>query len=113
MNPGSLSAPSLTLAHTAPKMVAASARVPAQVVGDGAQTVGNLIELANRDPRRGTGHGRPMSTIEIDAILTSCLKKQELDLESVPEAGRVVLLRDNANLSTGGSAIDVTGTVHR
>ena len=93
-------------------MVAAAARVPAQVVGDGSHTVRELISIANLDPRRGTRHGRPMSTIEIDAILLACLKKQGFQLESVPAPGKVVLLRDNANLSTGGSAIDVTDSVH-
>jgi cyanophycin synthetase len=94
------------------KMVAASQRCPASVVGDGRRTVRELIEETNGDPRRGDGHSKPMSTIRIDPVLVCCLAKQDLHLDAVPAAGMTVRLRENANLSTGGAAIDVTDRVH-
>jgi cyanophycin synthetase len=94
------------------KMLAACERLPARVIGDGRRTVQELIDDANRDPRRGHGHSKPMSTIKIDRILVGSLTKQGYTLDSVPTEGAAVILRENANLSTGGAAIDVTDRVH-
>jgi cyanophycin synthetase len=94
------------------KMVAASERVPASVVGDGRRSIAELIEVENRNPLRGEGHDSPLTKIEIDVVMTAHLQKSGLSLDAVPPAGERVLLRGNANLSTGGTAIDVTDTVH-
>ncbi|SHI64424.1 cyanophycin synthetase [Desulfofundulus thermosubterraneus] len=94
------------------RMVAASLRLPPRVVGDGRRTVRELVEEVNRDPRRGEGHGRPLSKIPLDAVAVACLDRQGLTPRDVPGKGQVVYLRDNANLSTGGTAIDVTEQVH-
>ncbi len=94
------------------KVVAVSERVPAHVVGDGRGTIGELVDEANRDPRRGEGHDRPMTRIKLDDHALDLLAKAGLDADSVPGAGQVVTLRDTANLSTGGMAIDRTDDIH-
>ena len=94
------------------KLVAASHRRPAHVVGDGAHTVAALIDRVNQDPRRGEGHAKPLTKIRVDAIALACLAKQGYTLDSVPPAGATVYLREGANLSTGGTATDVTDAVH-
>jgi cyanophycin synthetase len=94
------------------KVVAASRREPAQVMGDGHSTVRELVEVENRDPRRAEHHASSLSKIHIDEIGTNVLKDQGFTPDSVPPAGQMVLIRRNANLSTGGTAIDVTELVH-
>ncbi|HMN22607.1 MAG TPA: cyanophycin synthetase [Ottowia sp.] len=94
------------------KLVAAARRDPAQVVGDGERSVRELVDQVNLDPRRGKGHGTSLTQIRIDAIAEANLAAQQLTPESVPAPGQRVLLRNNANLSTGGTATDVTDSVH-
>ena len=94
------------------KLVAAARRDPPQVIGDGRQTVRELVDGVNRDPRRGDGHATPLTRIRLDAIALARLALQGLGADAVPEAGRKVVLRNNANLSTGGAATDVTDEVH-
>jgi cyanophycin synthetase len=93
------------------RVVAAARREPAQVVGDGRSSVAGLVEAVNRDPRRH-GHATALSRIELDAIALAVLAEQGYAPDSVPEAGTRVLCRRNANLSTGGTAVDVTDEVH-
>lgn len=94
------------------KLVAAARRDPPTVVGDGKRTMRELVEEVNRDPRRGTGHATSLTRIRLDDIGLACLAGQGLTTESIPTKGRRVALRHNANLSTGGSATDVTDDVH-
>ncbi|MBA4031480.1 MAG: cyanophycin synthetase [Planctomyces sp.] len=94
------------------KLVAAARREPPQVVGDGRHSIRELVREVNLDPRRGEDHATPLSKIPIDDIACAVLADQGLIPESVPAAGQLVLLRRNANLSTGGSAADVTELVH-
>ncbi|QHI97850.1 cyanophycin synthetase [Xylophilus rhododendri] len=94
------------------KLVAASRRDPPQVIGDGVHTVRELVEEVNRDPRRGDGHATALTRIKFDDIAVLRLSTQGLVPESVPDKGRRVILRNNANLSTGGTATDVTDDVH-
>jgi cyanophycin synthetase len=94
------------------KLVAAARRDPPTVVGDGVHTISQLVEAVNADPRRGSGHSTSLTKIRFDDIAKSCLATQGFDAESVPAKGRRVNLRNNANLSTGGSASDVTDDVH-
>ena len=94
------------------RVVAASRREPAQVVGDGESTVARLVERVNDDPRRVDGHVAALSLIKLDAIALAVLAEQGYSPDSVPPAGAVVLCRRNANLSTGGTAADVTDMVH-
>ena len=94
------------------KLVAAARRDPPQVVGDGQQTVQQLVDQVNRDPRRGSGHATSLTKIRFDDIALASLESQGYNAASVPPKGKRVILRNNANLSTGGSATDVTDDVH-
>jgi cyanophycin synthetase len=94
------------------QLVAATRRTPGHVVGDGTHSVAQLVEIVNQDPRRGVGHEKVLTRIEIDAQALKMLEKAGLTPESVPEDGRVVYLRSTANLSTGGTATDVTDVIH-
>ena len=94
------------------RLVAAARRDPPNVVGDGISTVRQLVEVINQDPRRGEGHATSLTKIRLDDIAVARLEAQGLTPDSVPEPGHRVVLRNNANLSTGGTATDVTDTVH-
>lgn len=94
------------------KMVAAALRVPAHVTGNGQATVQELIDKENLDPRRGYGHENVLTEITVDRDTLDLLAKKAYDLESVPPKGEIVYLKSTANLSTGGTSIDVTDLVH-
>ncbi len=94
------------------QVVAAARREPAAVVGDGRSTVEELIEIANQDPRRCNGHSGVLTKLHLDEISLNVLNDQGLTPRSVPAQGVKVLIRRNANLSTGGTAIDVTDLLH-
>ena len=94
------------------KFVAAALRTPAAVIGDGVHTVQQLIDTVNSDPRRGYGHEKVLTAIKVDDSTLNILKDKNLTLESVIEKGRELWLKTTANLSTGGTANDVTHLVH-
>lgn len=94
------------------KMVAAARRVPANVVGDGEMNIQELIDKENLDPRRGYGHENVLTEIEVDKDTNELLEKLGYSLETVPKKGEIVYLKSTANLSTGGTSIDVTDMVH-
>ncbi len=94
------------------KMVAAARRVPAHVVGDGESNLEQLIEKENKDPRRGYGHENVLTEITVDKDTLELLEKLQYTLETVPQKGEIVYLKSTANLSTGGTSIDVTDMVH-
>jgi len=94
------------------RLVAAAHREPPRVTGDGVRTIRELVEEVNRDPRRSDGHATSLTRIRLDAIAQSVLAAQGYTVDSVPAAGARVTLRNNANLSTGGTANDVTDEVH-
>ncbi|NLZ12413.1 MAG: cyanophycin synthetase, partial [Alcaligenaceae bacterium] len=95
------------------QLVAAARRDPPQVIGDGVHTVAQLVDVVNADPARGEGHGTSLTRIRIDdEIARSTLARQGYTADSIPDNGVLVALRSNANLSTGGSATDVTDQVH-
>ena len=94
------------------QLVAAARREPPQVLGDGEHTVRQLVDVVNQDPRRGEGHATSLTKIRLDDIAVARLAMQGLTPDSVPEKGQRVILRNNANLSTGGTATDVTDDVH-
>ena len=93
-------------------VVAVAERTPAQVTGDGASTIGELIDQINADPRRGDGHENVMTRIKVDDHVRGLLAEAGMTLDSVPPRGMVVPLRATANLSTGGTAIDRTDEIH-
>lgn len=94
------------------QLVAAAKREPPQVIGDGRRSISDLVAEVNLDPRRGEDHATSLNKIPLDEIAKGVLAEQGLTVDSVPAAGQLVLLRRNANLSTGGSATDVTDIVH-
>ncbi len=94
------------------KIVAAAKRVPAHVVGDGQHTIQELIDIENQDPRRGYGHENVLTEITVDRDTLDLLTKEGLTVESVPENGKIVYLKSTANLSTGGTSVDVTDMMH-
>ncbi|GAB6138973.1 cyanophycin synthetase [Halanaerobaculum tunisiense] len=94
------------------EVVAAAKRVPAYIVGDGTQTVKKLITELNQDSRRGVGHEKPLTKVEINQAVKDNLATVGYDLESVPQPGEKIYLQQTANLSTGGTAVDCTDQVH-
>jgi cyanophycin synthetase len=94
------------------ELVAATRRTPGHVVGDGVLTVAQLVEKVNQDPRRGVGHEKVLTRLELDAQALGMLAKLGYDENSVPRADERVFLRSTANLSTGGTATDVTDIIH-
>ena len=94
------------------KLVAAAKREPAHVKGDGTHTIQQLIEETNKDSRRGYGHENVLTQIDVDRDTTDLLVKLNYTLETVPKKDEVVYLKSTANLSTGGTSIDVTDMMH-
>jgi len=94
------------------ELVAAAKRVPGHVVGDDKHTIGQLVDIVNDDPRRGVGHEKVLTRLEFDHEAEKLLAKLGYDRDTVPKKKEVVYLRSTANLSTGGTAIDVTDIIH-
>ena len=94
------------------KVVAAARRMPAHVVGNGTDTVQELVEKVNSDPARGYGHQNILTKIVPDCETHELLAKNNMHTGSVPFPGEVVYLKSAANLSTGGTAEDVTDSLH-
>lgn len=94
------------------KFVAAAKRTPAAIVGDGKSTIQQLVDEVNKDSRRGYGHENVLTAIKMDAHTLEILAKKELTLESILPEGEELYLKATANLSTGGTATDVTDIVH-
>lgn len=94
------------------RLVAAARRDPPHVFGDGVLSIRQLVEIVNSDSRRSEGHATSLSKIRLDDIALATLDKQGYTADSIPAVGARVVLRNNANLSTGGTATDVTDDVH-
>ncbi|MBF9220107.1 cyanophycin synthetase [Hymenobacter ruricola] len=94
------------------KLIAAAKRTPAAVTGDGRSTIQQLIDEVNKDPRRGIGHEKVLTSIKADKHTMDILEARDLTLESVLPAGETLYLKSTANISTGGTASDVTDQMH-
>ncbi len=94
------------------QLVAAAKRVPGHVIGDGQHSIEELVDIVNQDPRRGVGHEKVLTRLEFDDQAKRMLKELDYDASTVPADGEQVFLRSTANLSTGGTAVDVTDTIH-
>ena len=94
------------------KLVAAAKRVPAHVIGNGKSTIQELIDVTNEDPRRGYGHENVLTQIDVDRDTLDLLKKAEMTTDTVPKSGEIIYLKSTANLSTGGTSVDVTDMMH-
>ncbi|MFL0267167.1 cyanophycin synthetase [Candidatus Clostridium radicumherbarum] len=93
------------------KVVAVAERIPPFIIGDGISNIRKLINEINQDERRGIGHEKPLTKIKIDDALISYISKENYQLGSVLEIGKKLVLRENANLSTGGNSIDCTDLI--
>ncbi|MCZ6579900.1 MAG: cyanophycin synthetase [Gammaproteobacteria bacterium] len=94
------------------ELVAVAKRVPGHVIGDGKSTIATLIDIVNSDPRRGIGHEKVLTRLEIDQPARTLMKEAGYNENSVLKKGEQLFLRSTANLSTGGTAIDMTDVVH-
>jgi len=94
------------------RLIAVAERIPASVVGNGKSTVEQLIDKTNADPRRGFGHEKVLTQIDIDNQTQRCIRKAGYELDSVLPKGETLFLKTTANISTGGTAIDCTDEVH-
>ncbi len=94
------------------RLVAAALRTPAHVVGDGKSTIQELVDKVNEDPRRGYGHEKVLTAIKMNDMTLNLIQAAGYSIESILEKDEVLTLKDTANLSTGGTAKDVTDIVH-
>ena len=94
------------------ELVAVAKRVPGHVVGDGKSSIEQLIDKVNEDPRRGIGHEKVLTRLEMDSQALRLIDDAGYTSETVLEPEQKFYLRSTANLSTGGTAIDVTDIVH-
>lgn len=94
------------------KFVAAAKRTPASVIGDGQHNIQELIDIVNSDPRRGYGHEKVLTAIKVDKFTEQILEEKGLTLETILPKGEELLLKPTANISTGGTAEDITDHVH-
>ncbi|MBS1658726.1 MAG: cyanophycin synthetase [Chitinophagales bacterium] len=94
------------------KFICAAKRTPASVTGDGKSTIQQLIDEVNKDPRRGYGHEKVLTSIKVDEFTLKILQEKNLTLDAVIPEGYELWLKPTANISTGGTATDVTDLVH-
>jgi cyanophycin synthetase len=94
------------------ELVAVARRVPGHVVGDGVRTIEQLVEEVNQDPRRGIGHEKVLTRLVFDHQAETMMARKGYTQESIPPEGERVFLRSTGNLSTGGTATDMTDLVH-
>lgn len=90
------------------RLVAASIRKPAFVIGDGARDVETLARAHDEKVRSFNAWNRCL----IDAELVSTVARQGYELHSVPAKGEEIQLKATANMSKGALAIDVTDRLH-
>ncbi len=94
------------------KLVAAAKRSPAHIIGDGEHNIQELVDEVNKDIRRGYGHEKTLTQITVNDLTKSIIEAKNYTLETVLQKGKKLILKDTANLSTGGTAEDVTDKVH-
>ena len=94
------------------KFICAALRTPAAVTGDGEHTIQWLVDETNKDPRRGYGHEKVLTSIKLDSFSQQMLDEKGYTFDTIPPKGELVLLKPTANLSTGGTSEDMTDEVH-
>jgi len=94
------------------KLIAVAKRTPAMVTGDARSTITQLIDRVNEHPNRGDGHRQVLTKIKLDQHTISLLEEAGMTPETILPEGCEVFLKRTANLSTGGTATDVTDLVH-
>jgi len=93
-------------------MVAIAERMPAHVTGDGVNTVAELVLITNSDPRRGVGHEKVLTRIEVTPGAVELVRAQGFEMDEVPPSGEMIKLALTGNMSTGGISIDRTFEAH-
>ena len=93
------------------KVIAVALRLPPFIIGNGKDNILNLIKKINNDPLRGVDHEKPLTKIKLDEEVLECITKQDKNLMYIPLEDEKIYLRKNANLSTGGIAIDYTDEI--
>ncbi|AZI57241.1 cyanophycin synthetase [Nakamurella antarctica] len=93
-------------------MVAIAERVPAHVIGDGIHSVTELVDITNSDPRRGVGHEKVLTRIEVNNGAIELVRAQGFEMTDVPKVAEMVKLALTGNMSTGGISIDRTFEAH-
>jgi len=99
----------LVINHT---LVAAALRTPAHIVGNGKSTIQQLVDEVNKDERRGYGHEKVLTQITLNELTMTLIKGKGYTLDTVLKKDEELMLKDTANLSTGGTSMDVTDLVH-
>ena len=94
------------------KVIAVAKRTPPFIIGDGTHTIFELVQELNLDPKRGEGHSSLLSHVEFDDVMIYYLASKGMTKNTIPKQGQKVILRNNGNLSSGGSAEDVTDQIH-
>jgi cyanophycin synthetase len=94
------------------RLIAVAERIPAHVIGDGKHTIQELIDITNSDPRRGYGHEKVLTTIDVDNQAMRCIRSKGYELDTILSKDELLTLKTTANISTGGTAIDRTDEVH-
>lgn len=101
---------------TRDRFLAATNRIPAHVIGDGVQTIDQLIDEKNADPRRAPKKRKDLMkaliTIEKGPELLAYIESKGRTLQDVPAKDEHVQLRATSNLATGGDSVDVTDEIH-
>lgn len=88
------------------KVIGATNRIPANIIGDGRSTIEELIEVKNKE-RKENPYLAP-KPIKIDYEVENSLKKTGYKLDSIPQKNETVFLREKSNLSAGGEPIEAT-----
>ena len=86
-------------------------RVPANVKGDGINSIKELVDKKNLDPLRGVGYRTPLEKIKLKDAEEMFLKEQGLNIDYIPKENEIIYLRENSNISTGGDSIDYTDKI--
>jgi glutamate--cysteine ligase len=86
-------------------------RVPANVTGNGIQSIQELVQIKNQDPLRGKGYRTPLEKIQLGEAEAIFLRSQRKNFDYIPVPGEIVFLRENSNISTGGDSIDFTDDI--
>jgi cyanophycin synthetase len=94
------------------QVVAAVRREPVRLTGDGTHTISQLMEQANRDPRRGDDLRLPLDRVCPDDDTPQVLAEQGFTLDAVVPAGAEVVMSRIAHSWAGAGVSDVTDLVH-
>ncbi|WP_281615295.1 bifunctional glutamate--cysteine ligase GshA/glutathione synthetase GshB [Flammeovirga sp. SubArs3] len=86
-------------------------RVPANVKGDGENTIRELVIEKNKDPLRGKGYKTPLEKIALGEAEEMFLETQGYSFSTVPDKDQIIYLRENSNISTGGDSLDFTDDI--